>query len=86
MLKISAEIQNEINGGSYIFDRYIANDYKYFSNKKDEKERLEIYCHKVTVNVLVIFILVHLISIMNNYFSAKQLTKELMKFHKNNAA
>lgn len=36
----------------------------------------------VTISVLVIFILVHLISIMNNYFSAKQLTKELMQFQK----
>ena len=37
----------------------------------------------VMLSVLVIFILVHLISIMNNYFSAKQLTKELMQFQKN---
>lgn len=37
----------------------------------------------VMVSVLVIFILVHLISIMNNYFYAKQLTKELMQFQKN---
>ena len=36
----------------------------------------------VMVSVPVIFILVHLISIMNNYFSAKQLTKELMQFQK----
>ncbi len=34
----------------------------------------------VMISVLVIFILVHLISILNNYFSAKQLTKELMQF------
>ena len=34
----------------------------------------------VMISVLVIFILVHFISIMNNYFSAKQLTKELMEF------
>ncbi|MCM1538061.1 MAG: hypothetical protein NC254_06655 [bacterium] len=37
----------------------------------------------VMISVLVIFILVHLIIIMNNYFSAKQLTKELMQFQKN---
>ena len=37
----------------------------------------------VMLSVLVIFILVHLISIMNNYFAAKQLTKELMQFQKN---
>ncbi len=37
----------------------------------------------VMISVLVIFILVHLISIVNNYFSAKQLTKELMQFQKN---
>ena len=37
----------------------------------------------VMLSVLVIFILVHIISIMNNYFSAKQLTKELMQFQKN---
>ena len=37
----------------------------------------------IMISVLVIFILVHLISIMNNYFSAKQLTKELMQFQKN---
>lgn len=38
----------------------------------------------VMISVLVIFILVHLINIMNNYFSAKQLTKELIQFQKNN--
>ena len=37
----------------------------------------------VTVSVLVIFILVHFIIIMNHYFSAKQLTKELIQFQKN---
>ncbi|MCM1183997.1 MAG: hypothetical protein NC337_11550 [Roseburia sp.] len=37
----------------------------------------------VMISVLVIFILVHFINIMNNYFSAKQLTKELMQFQKN---
>lgn len=37
----------------------------------------------VMISVLVIFILVHVIIIMNNYFSAKQLTKELMQFQKN---
>ncbi len=37
----------------------------------------------VMISVLVIFILVHLISILNNYFSAKQLTKELMQFQEN---
>lgn len=37
----------------------------------------------IMLSVFVIFILVHLISIMNNYFSAKQLTKELMQFQKN---
>ncbi|MDE7302771.1 MAG: hypothetical protein K2N60_05560 [Oscillospiraceae bacterium] len=37
----------------------------------------------VVISVLVIFILVNFISIMNNYFSAKQLTKELMQFQKN---
>ncbi|MCM1105082.1 MAG: hypothetical protein NC409_13370 [Clostridium sp.] len=37
----------------------------------------------IMISVLVIFILVHLIIIMNNYFSAKQLTKELMQFQKN---
>ncbi|MCM1242318.1 MAG: hypothetical protein NC314_05705, partial [Roseburia sp.] len=37
----------------------------------------------VMVSVLVIFILVHLVLIMNNYFAAKQLTKELMQFQKN---
>ncbi len=37
----------------------------------------------VMISVLVIFILVHLISIMNNYFYAKQLTKELMRFQEN---
>lgn len=36
----------------------------------------------VMLCVLVIFIFVHLISIMNDYFSAKQLTKELMQFQK----
>ncbi|MCM1282081.1 MAG: hypothetical protein NC180_04765 [Muribaculaceae bacterium] len=36
----------------------------------------------VMISVLVIFIFVHLIRIMNNYFSAKQLTRELMKFQK----
>ncbi|MCM1192805.1 MAG: hypothetical protein NC123_13075 [Butyrivibrio sp.] len=36
----------------------------------------------VMLSVLVIFILVHLILIINDYFSAKQLTKELMKFQK----
>ena len=35
------------------------------------------------VSVFVIFILANFISIMNNYFSAKQLTKELMQFQKN---
>lgn len=40
----------------------------------------------VMVSVLVIFIVVHLILIMNNYFSAKQLTKELMRFQKNTKA
>ncbi|MCM1123963.1 MAG: hypothetical protein NC416_15385 [Eubacterium sp.] len=37
----------------------------------------------VMTSVLVIFILVHFISIMNDYFSAKQLTKELVQFQKN---
>ncbi len=37
----------------------------------------------IMLSVLVIFILVHIISIINNYFSAKQLTKELMQFQKN---
>ncbi|MCM1387420.1 MAG: hypothetical protein NC231_08840 [Bacillus sp. (in: Bacteria)] len=37
----------------------------------------------VMISVLVIFIFVHLIIIMNNYFAAKQLTKELMQFQKN---
>ncbi|MCM1157005.1 MAG: hypothetical protein NC348_00735 [Clostridium sp.] len=37
----------------------------------------------VIICVLVIFILVNFISIMNNYFFAKQLTKELMQFQKN---
>ncbi len=37
----------------------------------------------VIISVFVIFILANLISIMNNYFSAKQLTKELMQFQKN---
>ena len=37
----------------------------------------------VIISVLVIFILVNFISIMNNYFSAKQLTKELMQFQEN---
>ena len=37
----------------------------------------------VMISVLVIFILVHLIIIMNNYFLAKQLTKELMQFQEN---
>lgn len=37
----------------------------------------------VMLSVLVIFILVHIISIINNYFSAKQLTKELIQFQKN---
>ncbi|MCM1327169.1 MAG: hypothetical protein NC094_11330 [Bacteroidales bacterium] len=37
----------------------------------------------VMLSVLVIFILVHVILIMNSYFSAKQLTKELMQFQKN---
>ncbi|MCM1101246.1 MAG: hypothetical protein NC398_07660 [Acetatifactor muris] len=37
----------------------------------------------VLVSVLVIFILVHFIIIMNNYFGAKQLTKELMQFQEN---
>lgn len=37
----------------------------------------------VIISVLVIFIFVHLVSIMNHYFSAKQLTKELMQFQKN---
>ncbi|MCM1045100.1 MAG: hypothetical protein NC417_06295 [Candidatus Gastranaerophilales bacterium] len=36
----------------------------------------------VMISVLVIFILVHFILIMNSYFSAKQLTKELMQFQK----
>ncbi|MCM1212455.1 MAG: hypothetical protein NC318_12725 [Blautia sp.] len=37
----------------------------------------------VMISVLVIFILVNFISIMNNYFYAKQLTKELMQFQEN---
>ena len=37
----------------------------------------------VIISVFVIFILANFISIMNNYFSAKQLTKELMQFQKN---
>lgn len=37
----------------------------------------------VIISVLVIFILVHFIIFINNYFSAKQLTKELMQFQKN---
>ena len=37
----------------------------------------------VMISVLVIFILVNLIIIMNNYFYAKQLTKELMQFQEN---
>lgn len=37
----------------------------------------------VIISVLVIFILVHFIIIVNDYFSAKQLTKELMQFQKN---
>lgn len=37
----------------------------------------------VMLSVLVIFMLVHLIIITNHYFSAKQLTKELMEFQKN---
>lgn len=37
----------------------------------------------VIISVLVIFILANLISIVNSYFSAKQLTKELMQFQKN---
>ncbi len=35
------------------------------------------------VSVIVIFILANFISIMNDYFSAKKLTKELMHFQKN---
>lgn len=35
------------------------------------------------VSVFVIFILANFISIMNDYFSAKKLTKELMHFQKN---
>ncbi|MCM1166542.1 MAG: hypothetical protein NC299_02830 [Lachnospiraceae bacterium] len=37
----------------------------------------------VIISVLVIFILVNFIIMMNSYFSAKQLTKELMQFQKN---
>ena len=37
----------------------------------------------VMLSVLVIFMLVHFIIIMNGYFAAKQLTKELMQFQKN---
>lgn len=37
----------------------------------------------VIISVLVIFILVHFIIFMNNCFSAKQLTKELVRFQKN---
>lgn len=37
----------------------------------------------VIISVFVIFILVNFISIMNDYFSAKKLTKELMRFQKN---
>ncbi|MCM1506641.1 MAG: hypothetical protein NC177_05840 [Ruminococcus flavefaciens] len=37
----------------------------------------------VAISVLVIFIIANFISIMNSYFSAKQLTKELMQFQKN---
>ncbi len=37
----------------------------------------------VSISVLVIFIIVHLIIIMNTYFSAKQLNKELVEFQKN---
>lgn len=37
----------------------------------------------VIISVLVIFILVNCIIFINNYFSAKQLTKELMQFQKN---
>lgn len=37
----------------------------------------------VIVSVFVIFILANFISIMNDYFSAKKLTKELMQFQKN---
>ncbi|MCM1335491.1 MAG: hypothetical protein NC084_12250 [Bacteroides sp.] len=37
----------------------------------------------VVISVLVIFILVNVITIVNDYLSAKQLTKELMRFQKN---
>lgn len=37
----------------------------------------------VIISVFVIFILANFISIINSYFSAKQLTKELMQFQKN---
>ncbi|MCM1133088.1 MAG: hypothetical protein NC340_06415 [Ruminococcus flavefaciens] len=37
----------------------------------------------VAISVPVIFILVHFIIFMNSYFSAKQLTKELVQFQKN---
>ncbi|MDE7363436.1 MAG: hypothetical protein K2N27_00900 [Ruminococcus sp.] len=37
----------------------------------------------IIVSVFVIFILANFISIINSYFSAKQLTKELMQFQKN---
>ncbi|MCM1550248.1 MAG: hypothetical protein NC100_09795, partial [Clostridium sp.] len=37
----------------------------------------------VMLSVLVIFLLIHVILIVNNYFSAKQLTKELMQFQEN---
>ena len=37
----------------------------------------------VMISVLVIYILVHLVMIMNNYFAARQLTKELMQFQQN---
>ena len=37
----------------------------------------------VMISVFVIFLFANFISIMNNYFSAKKLTKELMQFQKN---
>lgn len=45
-------------------------------------ERAEVIAG-VIISVLVIFLLVHVIIFMNHYFSAKQLTKELVQFQKN---
>ncbi|MDE6088428.1 MAG: hypothetical protein K2G25_08595 [Oscillospiraceae bacterium] len=45
-------------------------------------ERAEVII-EVMISVFVIFLFANFISIMNNYFSAKKLTKELMQFQKN---